>query len=157
MDRQPSFLERIEEFLAKAFLLASTLIVFTGGVGRFLGHPLDWSMDLATFCFAWAVFLGADLALKEGRHVAVETLVRLFPPALQRSVTLAMWGLVALFLLLLAFYSIQAAYQVRFRSFQGIPGFSYTWVTLSVATGSLLMLTTALGKLRTVWRGDPWS
>ena len=55
MSRPANVLQRVEEFLAKAFLLASTLIVFAGGVGRFLGHPLDWSIDLATFTFAWAV------------------------------------------------------------------------------------------------------
>ena len=49
------------------------------------------------------------------------------------------------------------AYLTRFRSFQGIPGFSYTWVTLSVALGSLLMLLTALGKLRELLRRGPWS
>lgn len=141
-------LHRVEEALAKGFLLTSTLVVFLGGVGRFLGHPLDWSMDLATFCFAWAVFLGGDLALKAERHVAVENLVRLLPPGGRRWVLALVWGAVALFLLVLLVYSLQAAYQTRFRSFQGIPGFSYSWVTLSVALGSLLMFLTALGKLR---------
>ncbi|MEZ0347813.1 MAG: TRAP transporter small permease [Thermus sp.] len=140
---------RWEQTLAQAFLLASTLIIFAGGVGRFLGRPLDWSMDLATFCFAWAVFLGADLALREGRHVAVDNLVRLLPPRAQRWVCGAVWLFVALFLALLFAYSLQAAHQARFRSFQGIPGFSYAWVTLSVSLGSLLMLTTALGRF---WR-----
>ena len=81
MSRPANVLQRVEEFLAKAFLLASTLIVFAGGVGRFLGHPLDWSIDLATFTFAWAVFLGGDLALRENRHVAVENL-EFRPPVL---------------------------------------------------------------------------
>ncbi len=58
MARYLKILHHLEELLAKGFLLASTLIVFAGGTGRFLGHPLDWSIDLATFCFAWAVFLG---------------------------------------------------------------------------------------------------
>lgn len=58
MRRHAALIHKLEELLAKGFLLASTLIVFAGGVGRFLGHPLGWSIDLATFCFAWAVFLG---------------------------------------------------------------------------------------------------
>ena len=140
MSRPANVLQRVEEFLAKAFLLASTLIVFAGGVGRFLGHPLDWSIDLATFTFAWAVFLGGDLALRENRHVAVENLLHLLPPGATRSQTPTL----ALFFV----YSLQAAYQTRFRSFQGIPGFSYAWVTLSASAGSLLMLLTALGRLR---------
>ncbi|AFV77387.1 TRAP transporter small permease [Thermus oshimai] len=153
----PSRIQRLEEALAMVCLLASTLVVFAGGVARFLGHPLDWSIDLATFFFAWAVFLGADLALKEGRHVAVDTFLAFLPPKVRWGVRLLTWSLVALFLLLLAYYGFQMAYLTRFRSFQGIPGFSYTWVTLSVALGSLLMLLTALGKLRELLRRGPWS
>ncbi len=155
MPPRAALVQRLEELLAKGFLLASTLIVFAGGVGRFLGHPLDWSIDLATFCFAWAVFLGGDLALREGRHVAVENLLHFLPPAARRRIGLLVWTAVSLFLLLLAVYSVQAAYQARFRSFQGIPGFSYTWVTLSVTAGSLLMFSTALGRLRALLRGEP--
>lgn len=117
-------------------------------MGRFLGHPLDWSIDLATFTFAWAVFLGGDLALRENRHVAVENLLHLLPPGARRWARVGVWLLVALFLALFFVYSLQAAYQTRFRSFQGIPGFSYAWVTLSASAGSLLMLLTALGRLR---------
>jgi len=144
---------RLEQALAQAFLAACALIVFAGGVGRFLGHPLDWSMDLASFCFAWAVFLGADLALRENRHVAVDNLVRLLPPRVRRWVQAGTWALVALFLLTLFAYSLVAAYQARFRSFQGIPGFSYAWVTLSVGLGSLLMFTSALERLRRALKG----
>ena len=153
MSRPANVLQRVEEFLAKAFLLASTLIVFAGGVGRFLGHPLDWSIDLATFTFAWAVFLGGDLALRENRHVAVENLLHILPPGARRWARVGVWLLVALFLALLFVYSLQAAYQTRFRSFQGIPGFSYAWVTLSASAGSLLMLLTALGRLRQALKG----
>ncbi len=85
--------------------------------------------------------------------MAVENLVRLLPPKVRQQVSLLVWALVAAFLLLLALYSAQAAYQTRFRSFQGIPGFSYTWVTLSVTLGSLLMGLTALSKLRSLLRG----
>ncbi|GLV47133.1 transporter [Thermus sp. LT1-2-5] len=144
---------RWEEGLAVIFLAASALVVFAGGVGRFLGHPLDWSMDLATFSFAWAVFLGADLALRENRHVAVDNLARLFPPKARRWVQLATWALVAVFLLTLFAYSLVAAYQTRFRSFQGVPGFSYAWVTLSVSLGSFLMFTTALERVRRILKG----
>ncbi|WP_105317125.1 TRAP transporter small permease [Thermus tenuipuniceus] len=147
-------LHSLEEFLAKAFLILSVLTVFAGGAGRFLGHPLDWAMDWATFCFAWAVFLGADLALKEDRHVAVEILLRLLPHPVQRYLRTLLWAIIALFLVVLAIYSIQASYQTRFRSFQGIPGFSYTWLTLSVTVGSGLMLLSVLRKLRQTVRGE---
>jgi len=139
---------RLEEGLAQGFLALTVLVVFLGGVARFLGRPLDWSMELATFAFAWCVFLSADVALRHDRHLAVELLLKFMPPRLQQGVRLFTLILMALFLTTLFFYSLQMAYLTRFRAFQGIPGFSYTWITLSVSTGSFLLLLTTLGRIR---------
>lgn len=40
------------------------------------------------------------------------------------------------------------------RSFQGIPGVSYSWVTMSISFGSALLLLTTLLKLRDLLRTD---
>jgi len=79
--------------------------------------------------------------------VAVDTLLVFLPPKVRLGVWFLIWGLITLFLLILAWYSFQMAYLSRMRTFQGIPEFSYTWVALSVSVGSLLMGLTALGKL----------
>ena len=49
-------------------------------------------------------------------------------------------------------YGVKLSYTTRLRCFQGIPGFSYTWVTLSVPFGCALMLITAILKVRTFVR-----
>ncbi|MBS3933751.1 MAG: TRAP transporter small permease subunit [Truepera sp.] len=143
---------RVEEIIAQAFLALTVGVTFLGGVARFSGRPLDWAMDLATFSFAWAVFLGADVALRHDRHVAVELFANLLPEKVRRGVRLFNFCLIALFLGALLVYSVQMAYLTRFRTFQGIPGISYTWVTLSVTAGSLLLLLTALSRIRREWK-----
>lgn len=151
---------RLEEGLAQGFLALTVAVVFAGGVARFLGRPLDWAMDLATFSFAWCVFLSADVALRQNRHLAVEFFTARLPSKWQRGLRVLNLLLISLLLGLLLYYSLQMAYLTRFRSFQGIPGFSYTWVTLSVSAGSLLLLTTTLGRLvRTcrAWREETCS
>lgn len=45
-------------------------------------------------------------------------------------------------------FGVWLSYTTRFRSFQGIPWFSYTRVTLSVPVGGLLMLITTTLKIR---------
>ena len=40
------------------------------------------------------------------------------------------------------------SYRTRFRAYQGIPGFSYTWATLSVPVGSALVLISTIIKIR---------
>jgi TRAP-type transport system small permease protein len=42
----------------------------------------------------------------------------------------------------------------RVRSFQGIPAISYSWVTLSVPIGALLMLVTTALKVGAELRGE---
>lgn len=144
-----------EELLAGIFLVAIMVLIFASGFARSIGHPLSWSMDSATFLFAWVVFFSADVALRKDRHIRIEAIVKFFPPNLQRSVNLVNYALIMGFLLFLMVYGTTLAYGSRFRTFQGIPGFSYMWVTLSVPIGSILLLITTFLKGRTlVWKLD---
>jgi TRAP-type transport system small permease protein len=40
------------------------------------------------------------------------------------------------------------------RSFQGIPAISYSWVTMSLPVGAMLLLITTALKVRADWRGE---
>ena len=66
------FIIKWEERLAGITLVASVLVVMAGAVGRMIGHPLGWSMDMATFLFAWTVFFAADAAWRENKHVSLD-------------------------------------------------------------------------------------
>lgn len=46
-----------------------------------LGEPLIWVEEAATYAFIWAVFLGAGLGMKHGRHIRISTFVERLPPA----------------------------------------------------------------------------
>jgi TRAP-type C4-dicarboxylate transport system permease small subunit len=45
-------------------------------------------------------------------------------------------------------YGSWLSYITRVRPFQGIPGFSYTWVTISVPIGCALMLLSVIRKIQ---------
>lgn len=137
-----------EEFVAGVFLVAIMVLIFGSGVARSLGAPLGWSMDMATFLFAWTAFFSADVALRGNRHIRVEALVERLPPKLQGAVAVFNYAVILVFLVFLIRYGIILAYGSRFRTFQGIPGFSYMWVTLSVPLGGLLLLITVILKGR---------
>lgn len=135
-----------EELIAGIFLVAVMVLIFSSGVARSLGHPLRWGMDMATFLFAWTAFFSADVALRKDRHIRVEALVKYFPPKVQHYIGLLNYGVILTFLVFLMVYGVILAYGSRFRTFQGIPGFSYMWVTLSVPLGSLLLLISSIRK-----------
>mgnify|MGYP001817847003 FL=1 len=135
-----------EELLAGIFLVAIMVLIFASGFARSVGHPLSWSMDAATFLFAWVVFFSADVALRQDRHISIEALTRYFPRNLQRNISIINYLFIVIFLGFLICYGVVLAYTSRFRTFQGIPGFSYMWVTLSVPIGCTLILITTIIK-----------
>jgi TRAP-type C4-dicarboxylate transport system permease small subunit len=52
------------------------------------------------------------------------------------------------FFLYLIFFGVSLSYTSRERTFQGIPNFSYTWVTLSVPVGAIFLLMTGILKIK---------
>lgn len=141
---------KAEEIIAGIFLVTIMITVFSAGVGRSIGHPLNWAMDLSTFLFAWVVFLSGDAAMRRDMHVNVKFLVRKLPEKVQYYLALLNYFIIVVFLGYLIRYGISQTYNARFRTFQGIPGFSYAWATLSVPVGSLLILISTILKIRKI-------
>jgi len=142
------FIYKAEFFISKLFLAAITFLVFGAAVARTLGFPIVWAVDGATFLFAWCVFFGADLAIKGNKLMAIDLLTKKLPVKIQHYLKLTNLFIIVVFLIFLIVYGTWLSYTTRFRTFQGIPGFSYTWVTISVPIGSALMLSTILGKIK---------
>jgi TRAP-type C4-dicarboxylate transport system permease small subunit len=153
------FICKEEIRIAQCALGILSLLVFAAAVGRFLYYPLNWAMDAATFLFAWTVFLGADAAMRLDRLFCIEVITGKLPQKAQLYLKVINYMIIIIFLLGMIGYGLWLSYTTRLRSFQGIPGLSYTWVTLSVPFGCALMLITAILKIKTFLRaismGEP--
>jgi TRAP-type C4-dicarboxylate transport system permease small subunit len=145
--------------IAEWSLAILSFLVFAAAVGRFLYYPLNWAMDAATFLFAWTVFLGADAAMRLDRLFCIEVITIKLPQKGQLYLKCINYMIIIVFLVGMIGYGLWLSYTTRLRTFQGIPGFSYTWVTLSVPIGCALMLITAILKIKTFLRaistGEP--
>ena len=142
-----------EAFIAAAFLVLMVALIFMGGVMRVLGHPINWSTDAATCFFAWACFLCADIAWRKGSLMSIEVLVVRLPARARRALRLLNYGIIAVFLVYLTVMGSWLSWTSRIRTFQGIPGVSYSWVTMSAVVGGLLLLITTALKARDELRG----
>lgn len=147
-----AFLCTAEMFLAKYILFVLSALVLTAAVARTLRHPMNWAMDASTFLFAWCVFLGGDIAMRENRLFCITLLLDRIPPKSRSVVQIVNWVIIAAFLVFMIVYGIKLCFITRYRAFQGIPGLSYTWVTLAVPVGCSLMLVTTARKLRDLFR-----
>jgi TRAP-type C4-dicarboxylate transport system permease small subunit len=137
-----------EMVIAKYSLAILSSLIFIAAVARTFYYPLNWAADIATFLFAWTVFLGADAAMRLDRLFCIEVVTCRLPWKAQVSLKVINHVIIVCFLLGMIVFGSWLSYTTRLRTFQGVPGFSYTWVTLSVPVGCLFMLITATLKIK---------
>ncbi len=65
------FLNDLEEKFLILLLLISTLLVFLNVVLRSLNASLHWIDEAARYMYLWMIWLGADFALREKRHLRI--------------------------------------------------------------------------------------
>ena len=136
----------VEIVISAVFLSLCCLLIFFSALARSVGKPINWSQDFSLFLFAWSVFLSGDVAFRRDKLVRVELLVNYFSTRAARLVCALCYLIILAFLIALIYYGIKLSIISSKRVFQGIPGFSYTWVTVSVPLGAVLMLSTLVRK-----------
>lgn len=139
---------RVEARVAAALLVLMVLLIFLGSVARVAGSPLNWTTDAATCFFAWACFLCADVAWRRGAMMSIDLVVARLPAPVRKLLRLANYLIIGLFLAYVVVMGLWLTWISRARSFQGIPEVSYSWVTLSMPVGGLLLLITTVLKAR---------
>jgi TRAP-type C4-dicarboxylate transport system permease small subunit len=145
------FYERVcaaEATVAAVFLILMVILIFLGGVMRMLGHPINWSSDAATCFFAWACFLCADIAWRNNALMSIDIVTERLPRRLQKLFAYCNYAIITGFLLYVLVGGLWLSWISRARSFQGIPEISYSWITLSMPVGAVLLLITAGLKIR---------
>ena len=154
MRRLYAALLKVEAVLAGTLLLLMVVLIFTGGVARLMRYPQNWTIDLATCFFAWAAFLCADIAWRRDALMSVNLLVNRLPARFQRLALYANYLIISAFLVYVVYAGLELAYVSRARSFQGIPWISYSWVTMSLPVGGMLLLVTTGLKVRDALHAD---
>jgi TRAP-type C4-dicarboxylate transport system permease small subunit len=143
---------RLEAIVAGVFLVVMVVMIFVGGIARMMAMPLNWTGDVATCLFAWACFLCADVTWRNNGLMAVELISGRLAPQGQRLLTLCNYLIICAFLVYVVCTGLWLSWVSRARSFQGIPEVSYSWITLSMPVGAILLLITTLLKMRDLRR-----
>ncbi len=78
-----------------AFLLFCIVVVITAQIiWRYVfNNSLSWSEELSRYLFAWLIFVGASLAIKEGAHIKVDLFYNMYGPRAKRTVDLVLYVL----------------------------------------------------------------
>lgn len=115
--RPPSWTARLEHGFVRLnqaliiLLMASmAVLVFANVVMRYVfNQSIFWVEEFTQIQMIWVAYLGAGLALREGRHVAVDMLQDALPAPIRRAIRGFIALATALFLLTLTVLGVQIA------------------------------------------------
>ena len=150
-------LSKVETFIVCFGLMLLIVTVFATAVLRFFGIDMSISTDLAQLTFAWVSFIGADLALRQSRHMGVDMLVNRFPLPVQNAICLFNYILILFFLIFAVRYGIDLCIVNAARKYNTLY-ISYSYATASCPIGCGLMCLTVVkhivGYVRNIVKHD---
>ena len=80
MTKAVDYFFKFLEFLVVACLVAMVFMVFGNVVLRYgFNSGIQISEEMSRYCFIWLTYIGAMVAMREGGHLGVDTLVRRLP------------------------------------------------------------------------------
>ncbi|MCT1901681.1 TRAP transporter small permease [Oceanobacillus sojae] len=138
---------KTENVITNLLMIGVVLFVFVAAVMRWAGYPIVWSVEFAQLLFVWVIFLGANRALRENKHIGVDFFTRKLPGKLSAFVEIIMDLLVLGFLGFIFYFGILLSIENSLRLINNLT-ISYSIVTLSVPVGSALMIITILIKIK---------
>lgn len=148
MKKVYEYIGKCESLIVRIMFVLLVMLVFIAACTRYIGYPINWSVDMAQCLFAWCTFLAADVAMRKDKLMKVDFIISRLPEQKRHLIELLNLFIILIFLAALIGFGAKLSYTTRFRTFQGIPGFSYTWVTLCVPVGGVLMGITTVLKIR---------
>lgn len=106
--RFEALLVRGNQALIIALMAVMATLVFVNVVSRYVfNHSIIWVEELTQYQMIWITYLGAGLALREGRHVAVDTLQDLLPQAARQALRTLVAAAIAAFMLAVTVLGVQ--------------------------------------------------
>jgi TRAP-type C4-dicarboxylate transport system permease small subunit len=140
---------RLLEFLIVVLMVAMVVMVFGNVVLRYgFNSGINISDEMARYCFVWLTYIGAMVAMREGGHLGVDTLVKRLPAGGKKT---ALFISEALMLLCngLFFLGTWKMHELQVTNVSPVVGLSMIWIY-----GMGYVVATVMGafNLRVMWR-----
>lgn len=130
---------KFEQVFAIVLLFGIAALVFVSAMFRAFKYPLNWAQDAALVAFAWMIFLGSDLAIRNTRLIGIDVIVKYMPKSIQKWISILFQIVILAFLCVLVRYGYTMVMTGMQRSISTLR-ISYAWVTAAVPVGALLMI-----------------
>lgn len=70
--------ENLEKSICMVLLSTMTIIITIQLILRWTGQPLDWTEEIARYCFVWLVYIACSYGVKKRAHIRVDAVMFLF-------------------------------------------------------------------------------
>lgn len=140
---------KLLEFLVVVCLVAMVIMVFGNVVLRYgFNSGIDVSDELSRYAFIWLTYLGAMLAMREGGHLGVDTLIRHLP-LLGKKVCLFLSEALMLLCNGLFFLGTWKMHELQASNESPVLGISMIWI---FGIGYVVAVVMGLINLSMLWR-----
>lgn len=140
LDRFDAGFIAVNRWLIGLCMVAMTALVFVNVVTRYcFGYSIAWSEEVSRFLMIYIAFLGAGLALRQGRLIAVELFQDMLPRPLALVLRVAIGIVILAFLFLIAVLGLQYAL-FNWRQTTAVLRISAGIPYLAVPAGAILMM-----------------
>jgi TRAP-type C4-dicarboxylate transport system permease small subunit len=92
--------------------------------------------------------------MRADKLVNINLLVARLSENMQKILATVVYVIIFIFLIFLSYNGIKLSIFSHRRVFQGIPGFSYSWVMVSIPVGSVLQMITIILKIRDLYKRE---
>ena len=140
---------RIEEIFVGTCFFGVVALTFVNAVLRTMNRPITEAEDISLLLFAWAAFVGADVALRHSRLVGVDVFVSKLLPKVQKIIQLVVFIIMIAMLVMFIPLGFQLAFANWSRVLNSLQ-LSYGFVTISLPVASFLMIFTSILKIKKI-------
>ncbi|MCC4252594.1 TRAP transporter large permease subunit [Sphingobium naphthae] len=134
------------EVVTATLVVAEVLVLFSGIVGRAVGHPLIWADEVASIIFLWLAMLGAVVALRRSQHMRMGMFVGAMPAPVQAFLESFASTAVAIFLLIMLHPAVEYVTDEMFLQ-TPVLGLPMAWRIAAMPVGIACMLVISMFRL----------
>jgi len=140
---------RVLEFLVVACMVAMVVMVFGNVVLRYgFNSGITVSDEMSRYCFIWLTYIGAMVAMRDGAHLGVDTLIRRLP-RLGKTICFVLNQLLMLFCNVLFFMGTFEMHELQRTNVSPVVGISMIWV---YGIGYVVSVVMGIINLNKLWR-----
>ena len=149
MQRAIDAMFRLFELIVVACLAAMVVMVFGNVVLRYaFNSGITVSEELSRYCFIWLTYFGAMVAMREGGHLGVDTLVKHLPKAGKKA-CLATSEALMLFCNALFLIGTWRMHELQVTNVSPVVGISMIWI---YGMGYIVAVVMGSINLHMLWR-----